>query len=97
MRVVLRRPAMNPGNKIRDPAGNIWLSSLIASLPTCSSFRPETSAERLLLPLRGRGYRAAVAVLIKCRSITRAGIGRMASSYGLWADCPDNHRRYLRL
>lgn len=63
---------MNLWQQNYDPAGNIWLSSLIASLLSCSLLR--------LIKLKLKGYVAAswtvvialsVALLFyKCRSIT---------------------------
>lgn len=76
---------MNLWQQNYDPAGNIWLSSLIASLPILFFFFA-------LIKLKLKGYVAAswtvvialaVALLfIKCRSITRWHRSCMASSTG---------------
>lgn len=68
-----------------DPAGNIWLSSLIASLPILFFFFA-------LIKLKLKGYLAAtytvaIALLValfftKCRSIVRWPLWCTASSTG---------------
>ncbi len=91
---------MNLWQQNYDPAGNIWLSSLIASLPILFFFFA-------LIKLKLKGYVAAswtvvialaVALLFyKMPVESRSGFG------GIWfllwsvADCLDNHRSSIRL
>ncbi|MGC6745837.1 L-lactate permease [Escherichia coli] len=78
---------MNLWQQNYDPAGNIWLSSLIASLPILFFFFA-------LIKLKLKGYVAAswtVAIAlpwlccsIKCRSLTRWPRWFYGFFYGLW-------------
>ncbi|STQ07941.1 L-lactate permease [Enterobacter cloacae] len=83
-----------------DPAGNIWLSSLIASLPILFFFFA-------LIKLKLKGYLAAtytvaIALLValffyKNADRSRAGIRCLRFLLRPVADCVDHHRRSVCL
>jgi hypothetical protein len=90
---------MNLWQQNYDPAGNIWLSSLIASLPILFFFFA-------LIKLKLKGYLAATWTVplrcpsrccsIKCR-LTRAGLRGLRLLLRPVAHRVDYYRRGLRL